>query len=146
MRHRDLDLRVRVAHRRGGAAFSLIGILLVMAIVLWLMFGANSGGKTYMETVRDTKKQGDETAVTIQTQQLALLLTMYRDNNNGKLPKTVEDLGEDAAAFNDPWGRPLRFELPPGPERDARSVTVISDGKDGVAGTEDDIRATVALN
>ena len=48
-------------------------------------------------------------------------------------------LGNDAGAFNDQWGNPLRFSFEGPKPADSKVLIVTSDGPDGQAGTPDDI-------
>jgi len=130
---------------RGFSAFSLIGLLLVVAIILYMMFGRAGGGKSYMQTVVETKKEGESLAIGIQAQQLAVLIADYRMNHDGKVPSSYQDMGADAASFKDQWGNPLRFRFDAVVPRGARDFLVISNGPDGQPETSDDISQRVAL-
>ena len=125
---------------RGNAAIGLIGVLLVMAIVLYLLFG-NMGGTTYMDEVKKGKEQGQQANLDMQAQQLLTSITQYQLANDG-LPQTMEDLEAPAGAYLDPWGLQVRFSC----EKDQRSgrgvVHIVSAGPDGEFETEDDVTVT----
>lgn len=120
--------------RRGGAGLILV-VLITLAIILVLYFG-NFGGGSYMQGVQQTREQGRQMHVQVNTQQLMTLITQYKLQND-RLPSSVEDLEAPAAAFRDPWGQQITFEF----EQNGASTTVVfrSPGPDGESGTEDDV-------
>jgi len=124
-----------------GNGILLLVILITLAIALYLMFG-NMGGTSYMQQVQQTKKKGREMVNEISTQQMSLLIAMYRQNNS-KLPKEPADL-DSPGAFNDQWGKEMRFTFE---EKKGQGtiVTYISAGPDGEFGTEDDVKRTDVL-
>lgn len=63
---------------------------------------------------------------------------------NGALPATIDDVaGElDSGVLQDRWGRPYRIEI----NHESQRLIVMSDGPDGVADTDDDIRLTFDLD
>jgi hypothetical protein len=128
----------------------ILVVLITMAIVLYLMFGMNTGGSsgggstskngggsTYMGQVAKTRKQGRETANMITTQQLSTLIAQYRVDHNGKLPKSAADFEESASSFNDQWGNPMTFTFEE--SKGKTTVTYHSNGPDGEPNTEDDV-------
>lgn len=129
-------LRSRGDVRPGWAAFGLIGLLIVMAIVLYLMFGTG-GGSSYMEQVGKTRQSGKQLAVDINTRDLLTLIATHQ-MNTGDLPRTMEELEAPYGSFNDPWGTQLTFDY-----EDERAtpptVIITSAGPDMAFGTEDDI-------
>lgn len=131
------------AVRRGNGALILV-VLLAIAIMLFLYFGSMGGNKSYMQTVASSRKQAKQTVQDIATQQLGILIAQYRVDN-GKLPKTPEEL-DNAAAVRDPWGGTITwtFEEPKG-GRGNTKVIYHSNGPDGQAGTEDDVTKTETL-
>jgi hypothetical protein len=123
--------------RSGRAAVGLIGLLLVTAIVLYLLFG-NMGETTYMDEVQKGKERGQEVSLEMQAQQLLTSVTQYQLANDA-LPRTMEDLEAPAGAFVDPWGLQVRFTCEK-EERSGRGVLRIeSAGPDGEFETEDDL-------
>jgi hypothetical protein len=131
--------------RRGNAGLIIV-VLLALAIILYLMFGNMGGGKSYMGTVASTRKQAKQTVQDINTQQMSMLIAMYRQRN-GKLPKSPADMDDDAQFFKDPWGGPLTFtfEESKGGRGGATRVVYHSNGPDGEAKTEDDVTKTDTL-
>jgi hypothetical protein len=134
--HRASRPHFRTPVRRGNGAIILV-ILIALAIVLYLMFG-KMGGTTYMGEVKKTRDQGREMARQIKTDQMTLLIAMYRQTNK-KLPATPADL-ESPGAFNDAWGQEMTFTFSEGPQ--GTVVTFLSAGPDGEAKTEDDVKYT----
>jgi hypothetical protein len=127
-------LRSRRLHRSGSAAFGLIGLLIVVAIILYLMFGV--GGKGYMQGVQKTRESGKQLGQEINTRSLVDTIVAHQVAT-GELPADVEEL-EAGAAFMDSWGTQLRFEYED--ERATPIVVIItSAGPDREFGTDDDI-------
>lgn len=129
------------ADRRGNGALILI-VLLAIAIMLYLYFGG--GNHSYMNQVVQTRNKGRELATDISTQQFTDLIVMYRDQN-GHLPKGVEDMGDEANSFRDPWGSPVTFTIVDDKEHHKTLIKYHSNGPDGTAGTPDDINKTDPL-
>jgi hypothetical protein len=120
---------------RGAAGAGLLLVLLALLIMLVLYF-SNFGGGSYMKSLGTARHQAKDLVQEINTQQLSILISTYRQTNN-KLPKTAEDL-ESPGAFRDPWGRDMTFVF----ETNGDNTKVIyhSLGPDGQPDTEDDIR------
>jgi hypothetical protein len=124
----------RIAVRHGNGA-ALIGLLLVVGIVLYLMFG-KMGKTTYMDQVKKTRDNGREMVRQIKTDQMSLLIAMYRESNK-KLPKAPADL-ESPGTFNDGWGKEMTFTF--SEQAGKTLVTYLSAGPDGNAGNDDDVK------
>ncbi len=124
--------------RRGNAAFGLIALLIVVAIVMYLMFGA--GGKGYMGAVKQGKDQAKETIFAINASQLSILIAQWRQEHDGKLPKTPADI-DSPGAFNDRWGKEMTFTFGTKPSGQT-TVTYRSAGPDGEMNNQDDVTAT----
>jgi hypothetical protein len=64
--------------------------------------------------------------------------------NPGKAcPATIEELAQltnDKKAL-DPWGGRFRLFCPPNPPTGAREIAILSPGKDGQEGTDDDVKS-----
>lgn len=116
-------------------------ILIVLAIVLYMMFGNTSGGKSYMDTVKQTRDDGRKMVRDIKTDQMSMVIAIYRETSK-KLPKTVEEL-ESPGAFNDPWGKEMTFTFQE--ERGKTTVVYLSAGPDGEFKTADDKTYTDTL-
>lgn len=136
--------RFSTVANRGSAAFGLIGLLLVMGIVLYLMFG-NMGGTSYMDQVKETRDQGRQLSIDMQTQQLLTSITQYALTND-ELPQSMEDLEAPSGAFLDPWGLQVRFTCEKDPRSGKGLVYVVSAGPDGEFDTEDDLTKTGNLS
>jgi type II secretory pathway pseudopilin PulG len=124
----------RSLRRPGWIGFGLIGLLLVMAIILYLMFGAGGG---YMQQVGKTRQSGRELVVDINTRDLLTLIANYQVTN-GKLPHSIADLEAGPGVFRDPWGTELTFSYE-NEHADPVVVIVTSAGPDTEFGTDDDI-------
>jgi|GraSoiStandDraft_4_1057263.scaffolds.fasta_scaffold428467_2 hypothetical protein len=126
--------------RRGNAGLILV-VLIALAIILYLMFGTG-----YMGTVATTRKQGKQLVQDINTQQMSMLIAMYRRDNNGKLPTSPADMEDNASYFKDPWGGPLTFTFEESKGRNGPTKVIYhSNGPDGEAKTEDDVNKTDTL-
>ena len=122
---------------RLGAGIGLLMMLIVVGIGLSMMFGG-FGGKSYMQTVNQGRKQGIDTAAEISTQQLTTCIMAYKLSNN-KLPQTPEEL--DCGPLLDPWKRPMTFTYKTEKGGSGEIITVIwrSAGPDANMNTSDDI-------
>jgi hypothetical protein len=127
---------------RGSAAFGLIALLVVLAIVLLLYFG-NAGGGNYAQQLSEARKQGQRLEMRLNTQQLTLLIATYRQQN-GKMPRTWEEMEAPPAAYTDPWGHAMTVAVEEERAGGAR-VTYRSAGPDGEPNTGDDLVQTDAL-
>jgi competence protein ComGC len=128
---------------RGNAAFGLIALLIVMAIVLYLMFG-NMGGTTYADEVKKGRDQGRQMNIDMQAQQLLTDVTQYQ-LANGELPQSMEDLDAPPGAYVDPWGLQMRFTCEKDPRSGRGVLHIVSAGLDGEFDTEDDLTTTKNL-
>lgn len=123
--------RTPAAHGHG---LVLLGLLLAVGLILFLMFG-RMGGTSYADQIKKTRDNGRETARKIRTEQMSLLIAMYRQTNS-KLPKVPADL-ESPGAFNDGWGKEMTFTFT---DRNGKMmITYHSAGSDGVVGNTDDV-------
>jgi len=117
----------------------LLALLIVMGIVLYMMFGTGGNKTSYMDQVKKTRDNGREMAREIKTDQMSLLIAMYRQTNN-KLPAKVADLEAPSGSFNDRWGTEMTFTFV-----DQGGRTMIkykSAGPDIQYGTSDDVEYT----
>lgn len=108
------------------------------------MFGNFGGGKSYMQNVAGAKKEGETIVQTIDYGQLAMMVAIYRQENN-KLPATMQDLEVAPGTFKDQWGDEITFRFDTTRADDAKEVIVVSKGEDGRAGTPDDLETRVRL-
>lgn len=122
-------------HARGGAGVGIILLLVVLLIGLLIYFVQAGSGGNYARQLSETRRSGVEVKREINTSQLTLLITMFRDQNN-RLPKDAEEM-DAAAAFRDEWGNPITFTFRPSPG--GTTVTYHSNGPDGEPNTGDDL-------
>jgi hypothetical protein len=127
--------------RRGSGALILV-VLIALAIILFLYFGGGKG--SYMNQVKQTRQKGRDTAVAISFDQFNMLIGMYHQRN-GKYPRSVEEMEDDAPSFRDPWGGPVTFTIEESKGRGPAQVRYHSPGPDQTDGTPDDINKTETL-
>ena len=123
--------------RRGGAAGVLV-VLITLVIILVVVFMNVGGSGSYAEKLSDTRKQGQELNVQINTDQLKTMILQFKLTND-RLPKDVAELEAGPGAFKDPWGNPITFTYGEQAGAGPQAVTFRSAGRDGEEGTEDDI-------
>ncbi|MBY0369850.1 type II secretion system major pseudopilin GspG [bacterium] len=133
--------------RRAPAGFTLIEIMIVLAIVgmLFSFVGVN-----VIKKFRESKIQAAKIQMASYEQSLNayyLAHSQYPDTSqglqalisapsSGRVPKNYPEGGYfgKKQLVNDPFGNPYRYEC-----QDYQNYTISSDGPDGTAGTDDDI-------
>lgn len=138
--HRTAGRTARTVSRRGGVAFGLISLLVVI-LIIGLLYSMQTGGSSYTQQVTGARRQSVEVGREIATQQLSIIIAQYRQESN-KLPKTAADM-DAASAFRDEWGNEITFTFKD--EGGVTRVTYKSNGPDGEPGTEDDLTRTDTL-
>ena len=110
----------------------LVPALLLLVATLAL---ACQEGRDYAKTVAGGLDKARETEMRASFHALAQALEAYQIDNN-RLPDRLADLPDVASGrlkAVDAWESPLRYRV------SAYGYEVVSDGKDGQPGTEDDI-------
>jgi general secretion pathway protein G len=118
---------------RASRGMTLIEIMVVLAII-----GLIVGGIGVMAFSRFADAQVD--TARNQTVQIQQLVEQYMVQKKGKCPKTLQDLKASGIASKltkDPWGNDYVMKCPG--EHGPADIT--SNGPDGEADTEDDIRS-----
>lgn len=122
----------------GARAFTLMELLLVLAIIGLLMGGAAVGYSSIMDRGRITKMKGNIGTLVAYIQTFTL-------ENNGRPPSqsaglralVTKNIIKDDQLLTDPWGEPVEYKQPATRSRD--KFDVWSKGPDGITGNEDDI-------
>ncbi len=128
----------RVTHARRGGAAGVLVVLITLVIILVVVFMNVGGSGSYAEKLSETRKSGQELNVQINTDQLKTMIVQYKLTND-RLPEDVAELEAGPGAFKDPWGNPITFEYGERVGSGPQAVIFRSAGRDGEAGTEDDI-------
>lgn len=117
--------------RMGQAGMTLIEILIVITILGVIM--TLVGSRVYKQFAKAKVK-----TTQLAMQQMAQAVTEYQMDHN-KMPSDLSALeGEYMEALpNDGWGNPFRMEIP---GQNNKPYDIVSDGADGSAGTDDDVR------
>lgn len=120
--------------RRQEGGYNLVEIMIVMAIIGMLIGAAGFGGFAMLERAR--KK---DTVRMFRLVEQALV--MYQSDGGDSCPPNLNTLVEKKFITKEPkdgWGRSFQIKCP-GDE--GRDIDLISLGKDGKEGTEDDLRS-----
>ena len=122
----------------GARAFTLMELLLVLAIIGLLMGGAAVGYSSIMNQGRATKAEANINTI-------ASYIQMYTTKNNGQPPSQAAGLRAlvtkriltDENLLTDPWGEPVEYKVPGTRSKD--KFDIWSKGADKTSGNEDDI-------
>ena len=135
--------KTRGSHPRGVAGIAILGVLIALGIVLYLYFGpTGSGGKSYMDQVVETKKQGESLNLSTQAYGLAQAIVAHKlSSGSDEDPSSFEEIGLSGSSYVDPWGNTMTFRI----EGNPRQVVLISSGPDGTPGNEDDVKGSAPL-
>jgi general secretion pathway protein G len=129
-----VQTRSKALGRRQAAGFTMIEIMLVLALV-GLIMGAIVVG------LRKRAIDGQIMVTRMQVQQLGAMVFQHRLANSGECPSTKQWV-EDKTLKSEPkdaWGH-LLVVVCPG-EHEEGGADIVSVGPDGQAGTKDDIES-----
>ena len=87
------SLRSHVAGR-GFIGLTLLGLLIVIAIMLFLYYGHGPGSKGYVKTVVESKKVAARAVSQVELRDMFQSLQTYAITNEGAFPRSVEELIE----------------------------------------------------
>lgn len=121
------------ARRAGERGFSLTEIMIVLAIISLIMGAAAFTGFTQLE-----KAKVKETRTVMR--QVESALVQWQADSNETCPSGLSDLVTKKILNKEPkdgWGKPFAFKCP----GEHGEIDLVSKGKDGKEGTEDDIRS-----
>lgn len=122
----------------GARGFTLMELLLVLAIIGLLMGGAAVGYSSIMDRGRATKAEANINTIVSYIQ-------IYTTKANGQPPSQAAGLRAlvtkriltDEGILTDPWGEPVEYKVPATRSKD--KFDVWSKGVDKISGNEDDI-------
>jgi general secretion pathway protein G len=131
-----MKMTQRQRSRRGG--FTLMELLLVLAIIGLLMGGVAVGYSSIMDNARATKAE-------TQVNMIMGYIQQYTVKNKGQPPSSsvglrvliTKGITNDEGILTDPWGEPMEYKVPGTRSKD--KFDIFSKGKDKQAGTDDDI-------
>lgn len=131
-------MKTTLRRRTGARAFTLMELLLVLAIIGLLMGGAAVGYSSIMDRGRATKMEGNIATLVAHIQ-------TYTTKANGQPPSQAVGLRAlvtkriitDDSILTDPWGEPVEYKTPASRSKDRFDVW--SKGADRISGNEDDI-------
>ena len=117
----------------------LIIVLIALAIVVLLFITKDSGKKdTYAQRIVQALDQAEQLALDSRINSIKQALEFYFADNN-RYPENLDALVPQYLRIEDqvrdPWGRQFKIETD-----DEMKVTLLSAGKDGIFGNDDDIK------
>ena len=130
--------------RRRPRAFTLMELLLVLAIIGLLMGGVAVGYSAIMDQARGTKAES-------QVNTIMSYIQLYTTKNSGRPPSAAVGLRalitgnitNDEGILIDPGGEPMQYVTPARRSKD--KFDIFSKGKDKLENTDDDIGNWTAL-
>jgi len=120
--------------RRG---FTLMELLLVLAIIGLLMGGVAVGYKSIMNNGRETKARNNILTIQALIMQYSVKFRQPPSGSVGLRALITRGITDDEGLFTDPWNQPVVYKVPG--TRSGDKFDVYSIGKDGIDGNDDDI-------
>jgi general secretion pathway protein G len=120
--------------RRG---FTLMELLLVLAIIGLLMGGVAVGYRSIMNNGRETKAKANIGTIQALLMQYSVRFKGFPPGTVGLRALITKGITDDEGLFTDPWGNPVMYKTPG--TRSGDKFDVYSMGKDGIDGNDDDI-------
>jgi general secretion pathway protein G len=120
--------------RRG---FTLMELLLVLAIIGLLMGGVAVGYSSIMDNAKATKAEANIGTISALIQQYSAKHKKPPPASQGLRALITSNITNDEDLFTDPWGEPVIYKNPG--QRSKDKFDVFSKGKDKIEGTDDDI-------
>ncbi|HEX2746671.1 MAG TPA: type II secretion system protein GspG [Verrucomicrobiales bacterium] len=118
--------------RRG---FTLMELLLVLAIIGLLMGGVAVGYRSIMDNGRATKAKANIGTIQALLMQYSVKFKGYPSSTVGLRALITQRITDDEGLFTDPWGNPVQYKVPG--TRSGDKFDVFSTGKDGVESDDD---------
>jgi len=151
--------RRKTAERGGmGAGAGILGMLVAVALMMYLMVGpmgggggaaapggggGGGGGTSYLGAVAGSQQRARQFSVETKHYALMQMMTSYNLEHDS-YPETFADMDqENHPAWNDAWGTQLRFSVDE--TVTPAMMTVESAGRDTTWGTPDDLSHTAPL-
>jgi general secretion pathway protein G len=126
---------IRQTSRRRG--FTLMELLLVLAIIGLLMGGVAVGYSSIMDNARATKAEANIGTISALIQQYSARFKRPPPASQGLRALITSGITSDEGLFTDPWDEPVIYKNPG--QRSKDRFDVFSKGKDKIEGTDDDI-------
>ena len=126
--------RKSLVRRSAASGMTLTEIMIVLAIIGMIMGAAAFTGFAQLE-----KSRVKETR--IQMRQIEGALVQWQTESSDSCPPSLTDLVQKKILTKEPkdgWGHPFAFKCPGDHNND---IDLVSKGKDGKEGTEDDIKS-----
>jgi general secretion pathway protein G len=129
-----VNVRARRRGRRHPSGFTMIEIMLVLALVGLIM-------GTIVVALRRRTVEAQRQVARLQIQNLGAMFLQYRVGNSGDCPSIAQWIDDKTLKDEpkDPWGYALTIVCPG--QHDDASADIVSLGPDGQANSKDDIQS-----